>query len=132
MGEESCWSAGSDGISLKVKAKTGAPRDAVGAVKAGELVVEVRAAPEKGRANDAIVKVLADALDLRRDEVSLRRGASTHHKVFALPRSAAGALEALCGGGAGTPSPRTTKGAPPTADAPRPRGQDAPRPRKES
>jgi uncharacterized protein len=122
MSEESCWSAGSDGISLKVKAKTGAPRDAVGAVKAGELVVEVRAAPEKGKANAAIVKVLAEALGVRRDEVSLRRGAAAHHKVFALPPSAAGALQALCG--AGNPSSRQ--------DSPRGQNPQRAKDRKES
>jgi uncharacterized protein len=96
MSEGCCWSAGTDGVLLRVKARTGAGRDTVGAVKAGELLVEVRAAPEKGKANAAIIKVVAGALGIHRDEVSLRRGAASHHKVLTVPLASMPALQALC------------------------------------
>jgi len=83
---------GKKGISLKVRAKPGARRDAILGVRAGELVVEVHAPPEKGRANDQIVRILAASLGLPRQEVALTFGGTSHHKVFLLPARAESAL----------------------------------------
>ena len=92
MPEQQCWSVGRRGVSLKVRAKPGARRDAIVGVRAGELVVEVRAAPEKGKANGEIARLLAEALGLTRQEVTLAFGGAGHHKVFLLPASAQNAL----------------------------------------
>ena len=84
-----------DGITLRVKAKPGASRDGINGVKGGELLVSVRAVAEDGKANKEIVRVLADALSLRKDQVILKLGAGTGHKVFELPASSLGAIKKL-------------------------------------
>jgi uncharacterized protein YggU (UPF0235/DUF167 family) len=96
MPAKKCYSEGPKGVSLRVKAKPGARRDAIRASRAGELVVEVRARPEKGRANEEIRRVLAEALAVPRDEVVLKLGAGSRHKAFAVPRAALPALDRIC------------------------------------
>jgi len=93
----SFFTVGDRGVLLRVKARPHARKDAVEGVRAGELVVSVRAAPEKGRANDEIVRVLAEALGLPRTSVVLKSGAGSHHKVVVLPGEARTALERLAG-----------------------------------
>lgn len=46
------------------------------------LSVRVTAVPDNGKANDAIVKVLAAAFDVRRRDVGLVSGASARLKRF--------------------------------------------------
>jgi hypothetical protein len=95
MAEEPCYSVGARGISLRVRARPGARADRVAGIRGGELLVEVRANAEKGMANAAIVKLLAETLGVPRDSVTLKIGAGLRHKVFALPAEARAALERL-------------------------------------
>lgn len=48
----------------------------------GSLVVYVREVPEKGRANDALIKLLADHLDLPKSCVSIASGHTSRHKII--------------------------------------------------
>jgi uncharacterized protein YggU (UPF0235/DUF167 family) len=82
------------GILLRVKVKAGARRDAVLGVRAGELVVCVRAAPEKGKANAAVAAVLSRFLGQPRSSVVLKSGGGSPRKLFSLPLAARGAVEA--------------------------------------
>jgi uncharacterized protein len=91
-----CYTTGQKGLLLKVKAKPGARADQVLGVRGEELVVEVRARPEKGRANEEIVRVLAAALGVARGDIVLKTGAGAPHKTLVLPASAAAALDRLC------------------------------------
>jgi hypothetical protein len=84
-------------VSLKVKARPGAGKDAILGVRGGELVVAVRAVAEKGKANEQLVRVLAAALAVPRDSVRLKIGGSSSHKVFELPKEAAAALAKIEG-----------------------------------
>jgi uncharacterized protein (TIGR00251 family) len=70
------------GVLLPVHAQPGARKNGVTGVLAGRLKVAVTQAPEKGKANDALVKVLAELLGLKRSQVSLVAGATSHHKKF--------------------------------------------------
>ena len=90
-----CFDVGAKAVFLRVKAKTGAPEDAVIGVRGTELAVSVRARPEKGKANAEIIKLLSRTLSLSRDDVVLKNGASSPRKLFALPLSAEPALERL-------------------------------------
>jgi len=92
VGEPSFFSVGGEAVVLRVKAKPHAREDAVLGVRAGELLVAVRAAAEKGKANAEIVRVLARALGVRRDRVVLKSGSGAPHKVFVVPLEAAAAL----------------------------------------
>ncbi|HEY2250199.1 MAG TPA: DUF167 domain-containing protein [Planctomycetaceae bacterium] len=71
-----------DGIILPVHAQPGARKDAVTGVHAGRLKVAVTQAPEKGKANQAVVKLLAELLDVQRSQVTLLSGETSHHKKF--------------------------------------------------
>jgi hypothetical protein len=94
----SCFTIGRAGISLRVKARPGAEKQAVVGVHGGELVVSVRAAAEKGKANAAIARVLARSLGIHSDSVVLKIGGASRHKVFQLPLEAAAALRRIDAG----------------------------------
>jgi uncharacterized protein YggU (UPF0235/DUF167 family) len=95
IGEPAFFSVGAEAVVLRVKAKPHAREDAVLGVRAGELVVAVRAAAEKGKANAEIARVLAKALGVPRDRVALKSGAGAPHKVFVVPLEAAAVLRSL-------------------------------------
>jgi uncharacterized protein (TIGR00251 family) len=71
-----------DGIILPVHAQPGARKNAVTGVHAGRLKVAVTQAPEKGKANQALVKLLAELLNVKRSQVALYAGETSHHKKF--------------------------------------------------
>jgi uncharacterized protein (TIGR00251 family) len=52
----------------------------VGVREDGALHVRVSAAPESGKANDAVLRILSKALGLPRSAVRLRAGASSRDK----------------------------------------------------
>ncbi len=72
----------SAGIVLPVKAQPGARRNGVVGEHAGSLRVAVTQAPEKGQANDAIIEVLADLLELKRNQLRLVSGTTSSLKRF--------------------------------------------------
>jgi hypothetical protein len=82
-------------IVLRVRAKPNARADRAAGVRGDSLLVEVRAAPERGRANEAVARVLAEALGLRASGIVLKAGATAPRKLFILPREAGPALERL-------------------------------------
>jgi uncharacterized protein len=71
-----------DGILLPVLAQPGARFNGVTGVHDGLLKVSVTQAPEKGKANKALLRVLAEALDLRRSQVQLVSGELSSRKTF--------------------------------------------------
>lgn len=70
------------GIVIPVKAHAGARRNGISGEFAGSLRVSVSQAPEKGKANDAIIEVLADQLKLRRNQIELISGPTSPQKKF--------------------------------------------------
>ena len=82
-------------IALRVRAKPGARADRIACIRDDSLVVEVRAAPERGRANEAVIRVLADALGFRASLITLKAGHAAPRKMFILPPEARPALERL-------------------------------------
>lgn len=71
-----------DGCVLCVRARPGARRNGIVGEQAGALKVAVTAPPDKGRANDAIVEVLADALGIKRSQIELISGPTSRQKKF--------------------------------------------------
>ena len=69
---------------LDVKAAPGSGRNAVVGVHGGRLKVAVTAQPEKGKANEAIVRVLARQFGLRRSQVSVSSGETSRDKWIRL------------------------------------------------
>ena len=70
------------GVLLPVRAQPGARRNGITGEHAGSLKVAVTPAPEKGKANDSIVAVLADLLDLKRSQIELVSGLTSSLKKF--------------------------------------------------
>ncbi len=73
--------ASNDGVRLRLRVKPGARRQRLVGAHGGALKVEVTAPPERGRANQAVLRLLADALELPRQSVELAAGAGSQDKV---------------------------------------------------
>ncbi|MEO2048906.1 MAG: DUF167 domain-containing protein [Pirellulales bacterium] len=73
-----------EGTILPVRAYAGARLNRILGQREGELRVAVSAAPEKGKANQAIVKVLSKALGVPKSSIDLIRGSTSQHKQFLL------------------------------------------------
>jgi uncharacterized protein (TIGR00251 family) len=71
-----------EGTILPVKAHAGARRNAIRGQQAGALQVSVTQAPEKGKANKAIIALLAQALEVRKSQIELLAGETSPHKRF--------------------------------------------------
>nr|WP_239160278.1 DUF167 domain-containing protein [Virgisporangium ochraceum] len=73
---------------VPIRVKPGSSRARVGGRYEGPhgaaLVVAVHAPPVDGRATDAAIAALADALGLRRADLSLRSGAASRDKIIAV------------------------------------------------
>ena len=95
MDDGSFYTIKDTALLLRVKAKAHAREDRVLGVRAGELLVSVRAPAEKGKANEQIIRVLAKALGLPRQGVTLKSGGSSPHKMFQVPRQAEDALKRI-------------------------------------
>ena len=71
-----------DGVILSVRAQPGARRSEVRGLQNGALKVCVTQAPEKGKANKAIVEVLAKWLGVKKSEIELISGETASQKRF--------------------------------------------------
>jgi uncharacterized protein len=71
-----------DGLAFHVIARAGGRKNEVRGEHDGALRVAVTAAPEKGKANAAILEVLREALDLRRGQIALVAGETNPRKTF--------------------------------------------------
>ena len=69
------------GVRILVKVHPRAGRDGVEGEQAARLKVAVRAPAEKGKANDALIRILADALGVRRAEVAIIAGETSREKT---------------------------------------------------
>ena len=82
------------GALLSVKLQPRASRNEILAPQAGELRVRVTAPPVDAAANEALVLLLAETLELPRRSVELIRGHTSRHKTLRLHGLAAAAVRA--------------------------------------
>lgn len=80
---------------ITVRVTPGAGRTAVGGSHDGALVVRVAARAVEGKATAAAGEALAEALGVRRSDVTLVRGSTSRTKVFEIPDAAAARFDAL-------------------------------------
>lgn len=71
-----------EGVVISVRAHPGAKRQRIAGEHAGSLRISVNAAPERGRANEAVVEVLAEALGCRPAAITLISGETSRSKRF--------------------------------------------------
>ncbi|MBR5709121.1 MAG: DUF167 domain-containing protein [Thermoguttaceae bacterium] len=83
------------GVILLVKAQPGARKNEVAGERNGRLLVKCTQAPEKGKANDAIVEILAKALDVRKSSISLISGQTNSEKKFLIEDATIEEIEAI-------------------------------------
>ncbi len=104
------WKRADEGLRLLVRATPGARRAGVGGVtetaEGPALVVKITEAAEKGRANKAVVALLAKVLGVAKSAIELRRGETSRIKHFVITGDAAvleERLQALCAERGSTP-----------------------------
>jgi uncharacterized protein len=99
------WSLRKDGIGLLVRLTPKSSRDGIDGLEhlsdgRAVLKIRVRAVPEAGAANEALIRVLAKALALPASAISLQSGATGRLKSLRLTGDAsalAARLAAICG-----------------------------------
>jgi uncharacterized protein (TIGR00251 family) len=67
---------------LKIRVSPGARRDEIVGWLGDVLRVRVKAPPERGKANDAAIALIAAALDVHASAVTLVRGATSRDKLL--------------------------------------------------
>ncbi|MHC4707818.1 MAG: DUF167 domain-containing protein [Planctomycetota bacterium] len=67
---------------LQVKVVPGSSRNQIAGWLGESLKIRVTANPEKGKANDAVVSLLADTLRIPKQDVTISSGASSPIKIF--------------------------------------------------
>jgi len=72
------------GVTLRVRVQPRASKNALGGEREGALVVRLTAPPVDGRANEALARILADALGIAASAVRLVRGDSGREKLVAI------------------------------------------------
>ncbi len=105
--ENGPWRRRADGLALAVRLTPKSSRDGVDGIRtdsagATHIAARVRAAPEKGAANAALVRLIADWLEVPASAVTVVAGQSARLKTVAvggdpasLERAAAARLEGL-------------------------------------
>ncbi|MBX3499690.1 MAG: DUF167 domain-containing protein [Alphaproteobacteria bacterium] len=82
----SFWTATRDGVRLRLKVRPQARRVGIDGLvpdRDGEaLSISVTAAPEDGKANAAVIALLARALDVARSAISVTQGAAARRKTI--------------------------------------------------
>ena len=69
-----------EGTILPVRAQTGARRSEIRGEQDGALKVCVTQSPEKGKANKALIALLSKELSLRKSQLELIAGETSHQK----------------------------------------------------
>ena len=81
-----------DGVRLRLRVKPGARRDRLVKAHGGALKLEVRAAPERGKANAAVVALLAETLGIPRASITITSGHASQDKTVLIAGVTASAL----------------------------------------
>ncbi len=72
--------ATNSGVVLSVRTQPGSSRNRIIGEYGGRLKLAVTAAPEKGKANKAVIELLADALHLNESSIRIISGESSRDK----------------------------------------------------
>lgn len=70
------------GITIRIRVKTRAKENALVGVRGDSLLVSVTAVPEKGRANKAIIDLVAKHLKIPKRDVEILSGQTNARKVI--------------------------------------------------
>ncbi|NQW17363.1 MAG: DUF167 domain-containing protein [Chloroflexi bacterium] len=87
-------SRGTNTVTLEVKVTPRSKRNSVEFTSSGQLRVHVTVAPEAGKANEAVLKLLAKSLGIPKSRMSIIRGQTNRDKVIAIEGFDASELDA--------------------------------------
>ncbi|MBC8201017.1 MAG: DUF167 domain-containing protein [Planctomycetes bacterium] len=74
--------ATNDGVKIFIKVVPNASRDELSGVIGDRLKVRVKSPPESGKANTAVVLLLAKFLDVKKNTLAISQGTSSAHKTI--------------------------------------------------
>lgn len=80
---------------LRVKAVPGASRDEIAGALGDRLKIKVAAPPEGGKANKAIIALLASELRIRKQAITLESGQTNPEKTFRIEGATRDQIESL-------------------------------------
>jgi uncharacterized protein (TIGR00251 family) len=86
-----------DGLALAVLVEPGAGRNRIYGEHDGRLKLSVTAAPERGKANKAVCRFLADELGVSKSQVHVISGHHSRLKEVLIERVPRDALDAIIG-----------------------------------
>lgn len=66
---------------VKVKVKPGSNREGVREVSEGEIEVRVSVPPERGKANERVIQLIAEHYGVRKSAVRILRGETSREKL---------------------------------------------------
>ena len=69
-------------MKISVRVKTNAKENAVEVVDAAHYSVRLHAAPVEGKANDTLIKVLAEHFDIPQSRIRIVPGFASHTKII--------------------------------------------------
>jgi uncharacterized protein (TIGR00251 family) len=92
--------ARAEGAIFAVRAQPGARREEIVGMRDGALVVRVRAPAVEGRANEALCRLIAERLGVRRSRVTVIRGERSREKLVRVEGATQGGAASALGLGA--------------------------------
>lgn len=98
-------------ITISVKVTPRASSEKIVGWRDGELRLRVSAPPQDGRANAAVIALLAEALGVRRSAVTIAGGHAAPHKRIEIVGLTRDELERRLGAGSGAASGHPARGA---------------------
>jgi uncharacterized protein (TIGR00251 family) len=75
-------------VTLTLHVQPGAKRSEIAGLHGDALKIRLAAPPVEGRANEALLKFIAELLEVPLRQVELRQGGQSRHKVVAVTGSA--------------------------------------------
>lgn len=83
------------GVQLDLRVIPRSSRSAIDGVRDGRLLIRVTAAPVDSAANDAVIRLLSDALQVPRRAVSIVAGATGRNKTAEVKNQTAAGITAI-------------------------------------
>lgn len=77
---DTCRPDGED-LLLHCHIQPGASRDAIAGLHGGRIKLQVASPPVDGKANDRLIRFLADTLGVPRRQISIEKGGNSRHKT---------------------------------------------------
>ncbi len=95
MSGELPYTVSGQALLLRLKVIPNAGRNRIDGLRAGELLVRLKAQPHKGEANRELLRFMAKSLGLPRSLLQIASGETSGHKLLRLPAEGRDRLEAF-------------------------------------